>query len=287
MDQSEQLSNAQLLRIAESIHDDPKKTIPEYLPEDDRRAVKELLDVLYAKDKAVKTYWMQMHYLDLKKAAGEKAIEADRRRLEMRKQYLDAKSYVIGKRNLEAALLRLNNSIGTSADVFQSNLKSATIVLGDDLFAAFKKRRSRGVGQWIEARVWRDYGSDAAFDAPSGDKLQPVRDFLDKAQSPNKLRAFNVGDMCLAIAKSKLDELGGGTQALAAIWADEMEKSQKYVLRQANRAKGWLGSSTKEYYAAKREADEQLERTKLAGKWYIVASVGDLLIQLGSSLMNA
>lgn len=296
MGEGEQLSDGELLRIAESIKSKNSK-IPDYLSEDDKKTVKELLDILYARDKAVKLYFTKIQYLDAAKRAQDLRATQEAKRLESMRRYKEYKAIMRAAQGvtdyLDGGYMRATESV-----------EKIVLALGNDLFFCldsrpFKRRFAvtmegpekveEPMGRYIRGRIYRDFGSD---ELPFGKKMtleeqERFKAYCKESRSPFTFKAFTVA----AEAKNyATDNLLANPEALGAIGrtlSKEMDRRarEQRKTEQSMRGKAY-GYQTKEYYEAMRDESVKKERLRLASVWYIVAAAGDLLCQFGQSLMN-
>lgn len=306
MEQGEQLTDGELLRIAESLKANPGEKIPDYLSSDDKKTVKELLDILYARDKAVKLYLCKISYLDALKKAQDLKAQQQAQRNEAARRYENYKGYATTAAKIRQASQKAIEYLNSEYMRATDGIQKAVFNLGNDLFLCLDSRPSKRkmtvklsenptvleeepASRYIRARVYREFGSD---ESPFGKKMgleerERIQTYLKETNSPFAFKAFAVS----AEAKdAAVDNLCADTEVLGNIskkLADEMDRRAKKQRKAAQSMQGKAyGFQTKEYYEAMADVPVKQERLRVACGWYIVAAVGDWITQFGQSLMN-
>ena len=312
MIEGEQLTDAELLRIAESIKSDKNKKIPDYLSDEDKKTVKELLDILYARDKAVKTYFCKLQYLDALKKAQDLKQAQESKKLEAQRRYKDYKDYAVTAAKIRDASQKATAYLNSGYAIATESIQKAVVNLGHDLFLCLDSRPSKRKvalktmgpptadgrsevvyepsARYIRARVYRDFGSD---ELPFGKQMsieerERLQAYLKETRSPFTFTAFTASAQAKDAAVDNLlanpEALGDVSKKLSAELDRRAQEQRK--ASQSMRGKAY-GYQTKEYYESIKDVDVKRERLRLASGWYVVAAVGDLLCQFAQSLMNS
>lgn len=311
MVQGEQLTDGELLRIAESVKNNPGKKIPEYLSDDDKDAVKRLLDILLAREQAVKVYIYRVNYLDALKRAQDLKQQQANLKNEATKRYRDYKDYALTASKIKESTQKIVSYLNSGYAQAREGFEKAILNVGNDLFLCLDSRPSKRknrikvagpptadgreatieepASRYIRARVYRDFGNDETPFGKVRDKEaeERLKAYLKERRSPFAFDAFTISAEAKNAATENLlknpDALGEIGEKLSA----EMDKRAEEQRRKGKSLQGKAyGFQTKEYYEAMRDEKEKREQLRTAAMWYTIAAAGDLFTRIGQALIN-
>lgn len=300
MERGEQLSPTELLKIVQDVKSGGE--MPSGLTEDEKRDVRAFLDILYASDKAVKTYWIKMSYLD-------KAKEALRKKSQCIARAVTSSQHLTNARELSRTLnLALDNCSkayhALDAEAFKNigAIDAQIDVIGDNFISQIRKTEKRindkkkfnaalvlsDVNDYIQSATLNEYLL-SRVNSEQADRLS--RQF---AKLEDVLLTYGKTDSCLGMAIA--DYKNKATEAYTAIYKeygilpkDAYVKLHRIYQSEVRRAR-WFDEQYKErledYRKSAADAERERRRTNLVGKWYVVAACGEMLTELGQSLMN-
>ena len=301
MERGEQLNSAELLEIAQEVKNGGE--MPAGLTEEEKEGVREILDVLYASDKAVKVYWIRMAYLDKLKAAEAKKAEAQRysawalrSQMKVSEYYgklraIDS-SYKKARASLDAEARKNINRINEQAEdmrkMLTRTLRSVSKRISERTKFTFGQIQ-HDVNVYVETLTLNQClleGNHKEAAASLGARLTELGDKINSVCGTDSYLGWAItdykqklSDMAVAIYKEYGVPLGRVYRNLAV----RMNIAKKSSIRAERLYREKYG----EYLQAAAEAKVEGKRTNLAGKWYIIAACGEMLAELGQSLMNS
>ena len=300
MERGERLSAAELLEIAQDVKNGGD--MPEGLTRDEKEDVREFLDILYASDKAVKAYWIKMAYLDKVKEAAAKEAQLQTASAYALRAQMQASDYYRKLNLIETNYKKTRASLDREA---LSNIRDINKqvdgewkLLVDRLLRIDKrindqsKFRFQAVKREISSYVQTSSLNDFLLNSKNTEVAERVSRNLKAMEE--KLQSYNKADSYLAMAiQDYMQKVTDLSQAAYREYGMPIDDAYKGLRQRARHAQSASAAAEAEYerrfgeYAkAKAEAEVERRRTNLAGKWYIVAACGEMLTELGQSLMN-
>ena len=308
------LNEAEALAIAYDIKQNPhdEKVLTDYLSEDEKKLVKVALKYLYASDKAMRTFCLKVKYLDAQREAYRAQLKATSTAIRAYAQKVRFTNLSRGYNQImKMAEANLAKCTKNEQQVIRNLNKQINAIWSDyqDAAAPYLKvhkdkngERTGVTGPWrLMHRLYSARDSSNTVNTfiemnkyilANGLKDPMAREDLAAFKRQRAKIAKQLGVISPGLAKATTHfykEFDKITDACRKAFNVPLKTKSLGV--QVNIARGkmyaWQGSSVEETanaMEAKRKSDEAGERLQLAGMWYIVAAMGDVLTELAQNL---
>lgn len=293
-----QLNEAEALEVATQIKKDPtnKKAYTDYLTEEEKEAVEVALKYLYAADKAMKTYWIKVDYLDKQRAAYQAQCKATSAYIRTIAQTTRATHMVIGYQHiLNSASKRLAECTSNEVKVINGIRKQI-----DSLYADYL-HEVRSVKGFDSRKLLHSKGSIINLNMlvemnryilSNGIEDSSAREDLKEAKAARVKLAKSLEATSPGLAKAttyfykQFDRITESARKAFNV-PSSMDKLGYRVAAEVRSKNAWQDTQVEmnaKAWSSEQEAKQEQERLHLAGKWYIVAAMGDVLTELAANL---
>lgn len=293
-----QLNEAEALEVATQIKKDPasKKACTDYLTEEEKEAVEVALKYLYAADKAMRTYWIKIAYLDKQRAAYQAQCKATSACIRTIAQTTRATNMVIGYESiLNRATKNLTECTRNEVKVINGIRKQIDSLYADYLhevraakgFDSRKLLRSKNSITNLNTLVEMN-----RYILSNGIKDPFAEEDLKEAKAARVKLAKSLEATSPGLAKAttyfykQFDRITESARKAFNV-PTSMDKLGYRVETEVSNKKAWQDTQVEmnaKAWRAEQEAKQEQERLQLAGKWYLVAAMGDALTELAQSL---
>lgn len=297
------LSDLELLQIAKEVQENPQqeKTLTNYLTEEEKEAVKKIVQSLRASAQAMKLYIVKTQYIDALRIQEERKAQLAKAHMtaaaklqKYREEWLLPYQAVLDRAN--ANLRRLNEQQMNDFNSLNATIDEDTRAISRALLDGLNGPNEN------EFRLLNDIkdsnaliemnrymiGEGIAYSHEERDMLEAMgvrRRALNRIQSVGGqgLRTTVSGYIKAFDKQTRQLRRMFGQVSTAAVNAVNynIRKNQKYIDDNLTPS---VNAAKRKFDEATEKADELRQETNILGKWYILAAMGDVLVELGQNL---
>ncbi len=297
------LSELELLQIAKEVQETPEreKTLTDYLTKAEKEAVKKIVQSLRASAQAMKLYIVKTQYIDALRIQERWRAESAKAHMtalakyrNYREEWVTPYQAVLNRANDN--LRRLNEQQRTDLDSLNESINGCTRAITSAIFDGLNvsRRDKRGIvndikdsNALIEMNRYM-FNQHIAYSHEEQDIREANR---VRRRALGRLARFG-GEGLKTTVKEYVKSFDRQTRNLRRQFGLVSENSKTNVNHRLDEHRNYLDHNlTPGVNAAKRHADEATEktdelrqRTNILGKWYVLAAMGDVLVELGQNL---
>lgn len=293
-----QLNEAEALEVATQIKKDPtnKKAYTDYLTDEEKEAVEVALKYLYASDKAMKTYWIKVAYLDKQRAAYQAQLKASSAYLRTVAQTIRAGNML---RSVEAIQQRTSKAL---ADCTKNEAQTIANIRKqiDSIYADYLVE-VRAVKGFDSRKLLSSKGSITNLNMlvemnryilSNGLKDNAAKQDLKEAKQARVKLAKSLEAVSPGLAKAtthfykQFDQITESCRKAFNV-PTSTDKLNYRLATEIKHKQSWQDTEVEmntQAWRAESKAKGEQEKLQLAGKWYIVAAMGDALTELAANL---
>lgn len=290
------LSFTQAMAVAYDIKKSPQdeKVLTDYLTKEEKELVKVALKYLYASEKAMKTFWFKMSYID----AAIKAVDAKRNATS---EMIKANAQYTKTTSMVKSYMALRDSLDAKWDALTTNQKK--------VYRNFQKELGELYGNLLHAMKVATKSSKLAFlnsDVVGNLTVMDLNRHIQSTENAGPRAARGIQQAKAArikLQKTLAVESPGLAQAVKWFYKQSdavtasarktfgvplhmghMNKMIKENIKISHARLNDFSKAAAEGAIASSRADEAQKTLQIAGAWYVVAAMGDALTELAQNL---